>query len=188
METNLELKHPYINRRRRSIINDFFRLTSIHGLPAVARAHNPRNLFFWSVIFCLFFIVMLYFVMTSILAFFTYPTQTNVDITVEYPMLFPAITVCNYAVIRYDLIVGPFLNYTNSIGLTSSNTTAALDLSNPNVYAALIDFIFEVLNEGDAMLNYVFDLNELLFSCTYNGLSCTASDFVQVSSSLGMQR
>jgi hypothetical protein len=188
METNLELKHPYLNRRRRSIIHDFFRLTSIHGLPAVARAHNPRNLFFWSVIFCLFFIVMLYFVMTSILAFFTYPTQTNVDITVEYPMLFPAITVCNYAVIRYDLIVGPFLNYTNSIGLTSSNTSAAVDFSNPKVVAAVYEFLVDRLNKNQSVFNYLFDLNELLFSCTYNGLSCNASDFVQVSFSLGMQR
>lgn len=180
-DNNFEFKHPYVNRRRRSIIRDFFHETSIHGLPAIGRAYNQKNLCCWSVVFCVFFGVMLYFVITSILTYFTYPTQTNVDIIIEYPMLFPAITVCNYAVIRYDLIIGPFTNFTNSIGLASSNTSAALDFSNPTILAAFDKFIFNILNEGDTMLNYVFDLTELLFSCTYNGLKCNAGDFVQVS-------
>ncbi len=183
MEDNLELKHPYLDRRRRSIIHDFFYQTSIHGLPAIARAYNQSNLLCWSVVFCLFFGIMLYFVITSILVYFTYPTQTNVDIVVENPMLFPAITVCNYAVIRYDLIIGPFTNYTNSIGLTSSNSSTVPDFSDSQVLTAFKQFIYDVLNDGDGMLNYVFDLNEILFSCTYNGLTCNASDFVQVSSS-----
>ncbi len=133
MNDNLESKHPYRNRRRRSIVQDFFRLTSIHGLPAIARAYNPRNLLCWSFIFFCFFVIMLYFVIVSILAYFTYPTQTNVDIVVEYPMLFPAITICNYAGIRYDLVIEPLTKYMISIGLIPPNTSATLDLINPKV-------------------------------------------------------
>lgn len=133
MEDNLKSKHPYLNRRRRSIIHDFFRLTSIHGLPAIARAYNPRNLFCWSFVFFCFFVIMLYFVIVSILTYFTYPTQTNVDIVVEYPMLFPAITICNYAGIRYDLMVGLLTKYMNSIGPIPPDTSAPPNLSNSEV-------------------------------------------------------
>jgi hypothetical protein len=183
METNLEEKHPYFNRRRRSIIRDFFRLTSIHGLPAITRSYNPKNLFCWSLIFILFFCVMLYFVTTSILLYFTYPTQTNVDTTIEYPILFPAVTVCNYASLRYDLLIGPFTNYMNSLGLIPSNTSAATILSNPNVMLFIEQFLINVVNKNESIADYVFNLNELLFSCLYNGLACNASDFVQVSPS-----
>ena len=184
MQSNLASKHPYFNRRRRSVIQDFFRLTSIHGLPAIARAYNPKNLFCWSVIFFLFFAAMLYFVIISILVYFTYPTQTNVDIVLEYPMLFPAVTVCNYGSIRYDLIIHPFINYTNSIGLTSINNSAAPDFSNPLVQYALDQFIINIVDEGKVNNEYLFDLNEFLVSCSYNDLLCSASDFVPVSSFL----
>jgi hypothetical protein len=180
MEANLEEKHPYLNRRRRSIILDFFRATSIHGLPAISRAYGPTNLFCWSLIFILFTVVMLYFVTIAILAYFTYPTQTNVDIVVEYPMLFPAVTVCNYAVVRYDLFIGLFINYTNSVGLTSSNTSATPDFSDPNVQNAINQFITDFLNKNENIIDFAFSLEELLFSCAYNGLSCSASDFIQV--------
>jgi hypothetical protein len=43
-------------------------------------------------------------------------------------------------------------------------------------------FIIEGLNDNINIVDVMFDLNELLFSCTYNGLPCNASDFVQVSS------
>jgi hypothetical protein len=180
MEMNGEEKHPYLNRRRRSVIRDFFRLTSIHGLPAISRAYAPRHLFCWSLIFFLFVLVMLYFIITVILAYFTYPTQTNVDIVVEYPMLFPAVTVCNYAILRYDLLIGPFINYTNRLGLTSSNTSAAPDFSDPNVLLSIYQFLNDVVDNNGSVFDYAFDLKELLFSCKYNGLSCNASDFAKV--------
>jgi hypothetical protein len=124
---------------------------------------------------------MLYFVIISVLFYFTYPTQTNVNIVVEYPMRFPAVTVCSYAGVRYDLIIDAFINFTKSIGLTSANTSAPPDFSNPLVALAMDEFIIGILNEDKSIVDYVVDLEELLFSCTYNSLPCNASDFVQVS-------
>ena len=181
MERISEEKHPYLRRRRQSVIRDFFRATSIHGLPAIARSHSSRHLVFWSLAFLLFFGIMLYFVVVSILAFFAYPTQTNVDIVVEYPMSFPAVTVCHYDSLRSDLFLGPFINHTNSLGRTSPNTSVDDFLKSPFALFSIIQFLVDGQNRNEVVSNYVFTLEETLFSCTYNDLPCNASDFVPVS-------
>ena len=181
MQGDSQEKHPYLRRRRQSVIRDFFRATSIHGLPAIARSHSSRHLAFWSLAFLLFFGIMLYFVVVSILAFFAYPTQTNVDIVVEYPMSFPAVTVCHYAGLRSDLFLGPFINYTIDLGLVSSNTSTEDVLKNPVLSFTIFQFLLDLVSRNRSIADHAFDLKELLFSCTYNDLPCNASDFVPVS-------
>ena len=181
MERMVEEKHPYLRRRRRSVIRDFFRATSIHGLPAIARGHSPTHIVFWSLAFLVFFGIMLYFVVVSILAFLAYPTQTNVDIVVEYPMPFPAVTVCHYAALRSDLFVGPLINYTVNLGLLSPNTSIEDALKNPILASTVFPFLLDLLDRKRDIAEYVFDLKELLHSCTYNDLPCNGSDFVPVS-------
>ena len=110
--------------RRRSIIREYALNTSTHGLFGIARSRSKHNCIFWTITFLISTSIMLYFVTESIKSYFEYASTTSVSIVVERTQTFPAVTFCNYAPARYDRIIGPFLNYTNSNNLTNTNDTS----------------------------------------------------------------
>jgi hypothetical protein len=167
---------------RRSIIREFALTTSAHGLPSIARSQTKHNCILW-IIACLVFTgIMLSFIIQSIQAYFGYPTQTSVSIVVERSQAFPAVTFCNYAPARFDRVIVPFLNYTNSLNLTNTNDTSITAFT-PELAVMLREFLQKQFNAGDAINEYFFSINIMLMSCSYNGQTCTADDFISFLSS-----
>jgi len=162
-------------RRRRSIIREFSLNTSTHGVPGIARSQSLHNRIFWTVSFLVFTGIMLYFIIQSMQAFFSYPTQTSVFVIVERLQTFPAVSICNYAPIRFDTFIEPFLNYTNSRNLTNINDTSTITSYQ---YEFVADFIQYVINNDLSISNYLFHLQPMLISCFYNNLPCTHDDFI----------
>ncbi|UJR27553.1 hypothetical protein I4U23_008835 [Adineta vaga] len=146
--------------RRRSIIREFALNTSTHGLPGIARSQSKHNRFFWTISFLIFLGIMVFFVTKSIQDYFTYPTQTTLSYVVEQSQPFPAVTFCNYAPARYDLVIRSFLAYTNSLNITNTNDTSTFTLAQA-----------------------IAVLDSMLINCTYNGQQCTANDFISFLSS-----
>ncbi|CAF1172232.1 unnamed protein product [Didymodactylos carnosus] len=169
----------YLNHRRRSIIKEFCLSTSTHGLPGVARAYSWKNFFFWLVSFLCFTGIMIYFIVKLILAYFQYPTQTNVGLLLQWPQYFPAYTVCNACPYRSDLLINDLINYTNSKGYTDTNDTNTIT----SIQASHIqEFIIDIINSNASIDNYGFSLSDMLIKCIYNNIPCSASDFIQFSS------
>jgi hypothetical protein len=161
-------------RRSGSILKEFALNTSTNGIPGIARSQSIHNRIFWSISTLAFTCIMTYFVVKSILQYYQYPTQTSVAIVVEFPQAFPAVTICNYSPIRYDQFIGPFLNYTNARNLTNTtNTTNFTVTQSSYVY----DFLLYKLNRGESLNDYFYSLESMMMSCSYNGMSCTPTNF-----------
>ena len=109
---------------------------------------------FGLIAFLIFTGVLIFFVYQSIANYFQYPTQTSVSIVVERSQAFPAVTFCNYAPARFDLVIGPFLNYSNSHNLTNTNDTS-ISFTPPQAFM-LRDFLQEKLNSNQSVTDYSF--------------------------------
>lgn len=164
--------------RRRSIVRDFALTTSAHGIPGIARSRTLPNRLFWSICFVAFASITLYFVTREIRAYFSYSTQTSVDMTSEWPQHFPAFTFCNLAPVRYDRFITPFLNYTASLNisdLTDSNSFTSAHMKH------LFDFFQMKINRNESLDDFFFPLSSMLIRCTFNNVPCYASNFTSFS-------
>ncbi|UJR17382.1 hypothetical protein I4U23_004277 [Adineta vaga] len=160
--------------RRRSIIREFSLNTTAHGIPGIARSKSIPNRIFWTISTLVFTGILLYFVIESVKGYFSYPSQTLISSSQEWPLVFPAVTICNYSPLRFDLFMKPFLNYTNSLNLTNSNDTIRIT----RIQASYIrDFFQYKLNRGESLNEYFFSLSSMLISCFYNELKCSKDDF-----------
>ncbi|CAF0966874.1 unnamed protein product [Adineta steineri] len=167
-------------QQHRVIIKDFSLNTSTHGIPGIARSQSISNLLFWSISFITFLGIMLYFIIQSILAYYSYPTQTSVSTINEWPQAFPAVTVCNNSPFRYDTFIGPYLNYTNSLNLTNTTDTTTFT-EQQALYIS--DYLQYKLNRNESVNEFYYPLSSMLIKCVYNGVNCSAADFVQFTSS-----
>jgi hypothetical protein len=166
--------------RRRSILREFAINTTTAGIPGIAKSASIHNRIFWTVSFLVFTGIMMYFLVENIIAYFGYPTQTSVSFLVARSQPFPAVTICNYSPIRYDVFIEPFINYTNSINVTDTNDTSTITA----IQAAYInEFIQILLNSGQPPAKYCFPLESMLLNCLYNGATCQATDFISFFSS-----
>ena len=161
-------------RRRVSIIKEYSLNTSAHGIPGIARSQSIRNRLFWSISLLVFTGIMIFFVVQSIIAYFQYPTQTDVSIVVEWPQVFPAVTVCNYSPLRYDRFNNSFFEY-----LKTFNLTNATDLNNFTVEQSryIHNFLVYKLNRNESVDEYFYSLQSMLINCSYNGILCAAENF-----------
>ena len=170
-------------QRRQSIIREFALTTSTHGLPGIARSQTKHNRIFWTLSFLIFIAVMIFFVYQSIYDYFQYPTQTSISIVAQRSQAFPAVTFCNYSPARFDQIIRPLLNYTNSMNLTNTNDTSTFT---PEQAQLLLDFLQQRVNAGESVDEYFFSLDLMLMNCSYNDEQCTSDDFISfISSSYG---
>ena len=162
--------------RRASIIREFCLNTSTHGLPGIARSQSTPNRFFWCISLLSFTGFMLYLIITAILAYLAYPTKIDIDIVGEWPQIFPAFSLCNLGIIRFDQFIGPFINYTNTLGITNTNDTSII-----TPYQALYigAFMRYETAQNRSMDPFYFSLSSMLHKCIYNGQQCSAADFIQ---------
>ena len=174
---NFQKEEQQRRPRARSIIREFALNTSTHALPGIARSQSIKNKIFWSISFIIFAGIMIYFVAQTIISYFQYPTQTSVSISVVRSQEFPAVTICNYGASRYDLTVTDYLNYTNSRNLT--NVVVAVNGTyDDSAFQYIDDFFVAKINSGEFLEKYVFELEDMLISCSYNGELCQADDFI----------
>ncbi|CAF1075561.1 unnamed protein product [Adineta steineri] len=166
--------------RRRSIIREFFLNTSAHALPGIARSKSIHNRVFWSISFVSFTGIMIYFIIKSILAYFDYPTQFNLDVVEEWPQYFPAFSLCNASPFWLDQFIGPFLNYSKVYNLNVSNDTTTWTTTT-GIY--IRNFIIDKLNRNESIESFSFPLSSMLYSCSFNSVPCTAADFIPFTSS-----
>ncbi|CAF0860576.1 unnamed protein product [Adineta steineri] len=164
-----------------SIVIDYLLATSTHGLRSVGRAYSKRNRMFWLLIFTIATGLMFYFVISAILQYFAYPTQTKVDINLDLSMAFPAVTICSGNPNRYDKTNISLVNF--FYRLNSPNTTfnqSELD----NLLLPLYIDLFN-RNQIEEWQSLGFKMSDMLLSCAYNGIDCSNAFIPSISSALG---
>jgi hypothetical protein len=164
----VERNDPVKPLRRRSIVREFCLNTSVHALPGIARSESRHNRMFWTISFICFFGIMVYFIVTSIINYFKYETNIEVNYEIEWPQAFPAVTICNMAKYRLDPFIIDFLNYTNRTG----NITQ--ELSN-----SIIPFLNRAIIANQSLEPYAFSLESMLISCTFNEKPCSVANFTK---------
>jgi hypothetical protein len=175
-----EPKH-FVEQRRRSIVIDYLLATSTHGLRSVGRAYSIRNRVFWVIIFTVASGLMLYFVVSAVLQYFAYSTQTSIEVNLDRKMPFPAVTVCSANPFRYDKMNESLVNYFYQ--LYPPNTPFTQDMLNSFAFPLMVD----LFNTNDTKQIEIigFQLSDMLLACTYNGIDCSNAFISFISSALG---
>ncbi|CAF1207916.1 unnamed protein product [Adineta ricciae] len=125
--------------------------------------------------------MMLYFVISNILQYCSYPTQTKVDIRLDRRMPFPAVTICNGNPYRYDNINQSLVSYYHR--LTSSNLTANQTVLNSLLIPLIVDLFTR--NQTDELVSIGFQLSDVLLKCDYNGIDCSNAFTASISPVMG---
>ena len=170
-----------VEQRRQSIIIDYLLSTSTHGLHGVGRAHSICHRLFWISSFTIAFGVMFYFVVSSILQHYAYPTQTNIEITLDRSMPFPAVTICNANPFRLDKINVSLVDF--FYRLYPPNTTFDQSVANELAYSLISDLSNR--NQTKELWSIGFQLSDMLLACKYNGMDCSNAFIPSFSSALG---
>ena len=169
------IRDPNSSRRRaKSVVREFGLNTSTHGIPGIARSESVLNRVFWSVCTLTFAGVTAYFITKSILNFLEYPVQTVVSVIDDPSQKFPAISICNYSPLRYDLFKAEFLNYTADLNLTNAANYTVAEKQSMHIQ----NFLRYKLNRNESLTGYFFTLENMLIKCKYNQLDCSKEDFV----------
>ncbi|CAF1463424.1 unnamed protein product [Adineta steineri] len=172
---------PISKQRRRSIIVDYLLSTSTHGLRSVGRAYSSCNRLFWIIIFTVAFGFMFFFVISSVIEYFTYPTQTTTEINLERKMPFPAVTVCNANPYRLDKMNASLVAFVSR--LYSPNKTYNQNLLDSLAIPLVIDLFNR--NQTEELASIGFQLSDILLSCSYNGIDCSNLFTRSLTSALG---
>ncbi|CAF2728394.1 unnamed protein product [Rotaria sp. Silwood2] len=159
---------------RLSIIREFSLNTSTHALPGIARSESLHNRIFWSLSFIIFAGIMVYFVVTAILNYFSYPTSMDASFISEWPQEFPAVSFCNISPLRLDLFWNPFLNYSIMSNWTTTNDTKW----GPSQFLDLARFFVNTLNRNETLDMYFYSLSSMMYKCTFNNMPCSINDFI----------
>ena len=86
----LRFRHLTIMARKtvKEAVNNFADKTSMHGVPSLVRARNPRAKLFWSVV-CIVAMGMFIFMLISlIIKYFSFPVIVKVDQVSFHELLF----------------------------------------------------------------------------------------------------
>ncbi|CAF3221854.1 unnamed protein product [Rotaria sp. Silwood2] len=162
----------------RSILREFCLNTTAHGLPGIARSKTRHNRIFWSAAFIIFTGIMIFCLVKAVLAYFDYPTNIDTSIISEWPQHFPAFSFCNVSPFRLDRLQDFFLNYSIVHNLTSVNNTA----ENQSHFQNIVKFIVNSLNKNESVEQLFYPLSSMMYSCTFNSVPCSASDFISFTS------
>ncbi|UJR11174.1 hypothetical protein I4U23_015355 [Adineta vaga] len=147
----------------------------MHGVPGIARSESIHNRIFWSISFISFTIVMIYFVVKSILSYYEYPTQIDINIIREWPQYFPAVSICNAGPFRLDRFLEAFYNYTDRINATNTNNRSELPLSMVDYIGS---FVIDSINANQSLNPYFYSLSSMLYTCRFNSYPCTIDNFI----------
>lgn len=174
-EETIENKLESEKIRRRSIIHEFCVNTTAHGLPSIANSTSLPHCLFWSVVFLGFAGLLIYFLVTAILAYYAYPTSIDIEIVSEWPQVFPAFSFCNYAPFIGDNFLQSFRNYSILNNLTNTNGTTEYQPT----YNDIATFLISSANKNESTDPFDFPISAMLISCQFNNVPCSANNFIK---------
>ena len=162
--------------------------TTSHGIPRAFKSNNWFKSILWMLCFFLSFGYMIYSIINLFIAYYTFSVTASITRIHELPVTFPAVTLCNinpyneqYST-QYikEVMKNAECFYLNDIiafekCYNTTNTNQAFD--------SFIDQLKRITaNDNrltDAIRQYLgYDMRmDMLVSCDFNGIECSARDF-----------
>ena len=153
---------------------EYIRLIKIDGLPNIFRSNNIYMCVMWLVIFVVSWCIFLGLATNTFLAYFSYRITSSTRILSEHQALFPTVTICNVNQLTSDEAMQL---------MTDANVTWNEDREAWRAILALeshsLDASGRYLSE-DEKRALSYSMEDMLFSCEYQGVACEASDFTWI--------
>lgn len=166
-----------------SILTNYLTSTTTHGLRAVAEAHSILNRLFRIICFLGALGAFLYFIIKTGQQYLAYSSQIDIEIRNEYNMIFPAVTVCSGNPFRLDTTNASLIAYAKRNGLNVTKFDGEPFFDALVVETLVVDLFNR--NETEELINIGFKLNDILLSCSFNGINCANNFTYSLSSVFG---
>lgn len=176
MDKNEEEKNEQsISVSFKKIVLDWFTNLNVYGLPKIFRNENSFSRIIWIICFIISFIYCMHTVGQLLQNYYSNPSYISTEIVQEIPTPFPAITICNIKLV----------NRTRSSTYLDANVLN-FDLRNftdPYSYIITQEYSTKLtLNSDSNLTNKTkkelgFLIEDMLISCYFNYIPCTAEDF-----------
>ncbi|XP_072014105.1 acid-sensing ion channel 1C-like [Amphiura filiformis] len=175
-----------------NIFQEFFQETGFDGLKhAGNNSLSYLMRFFWTVIVCLALAGLLYQVINSIKKYSTFPSNTKYGIEDIKYLDFPAVTLCNVNLFRYDKLINSYGGYDRLVdpGLGQLRQLFPQMGIGNNIDEAkkpeLSDHYPGDMDLHSFILEHSHRLDEMLAACTFNDEPCNAGNFTPILTNYG---
>ena len=152
-------------------------------------AYSPRLILklFWALSLTITLGLTAYLVIESVLAYLSFNVATTARTVSETPTLFPKVTVCNYNpfqteysvhfISEINQSVAPNSDIFNQTQMSMLNFTEKSDLFTI-IYTAATSKMLSTHFSDEQRKKLGHSLEDILMTCSFNGESCSASDFI----------
>ena len=180
---NTVKKSGNIKTLLRSVIAEWFKNSTSHGLPNIFRTNSTLLKIVWTLFFLLSVSCCVYLISKSIQSYSEYNYLINTEIVQEIPATFPAVTICSLQYTNKtsaDKYINRLL-YINGtipkIDFTENNTASVFDTVLKQEYFIQSSISSDKNLTAEEKRSFSPELSEMLLSCKFNWLQCTANDF-----------
>ena len=181
------LEEPFTHKIKNLTVN-WASDNTFHGLPNIISSKTVCLKIYWLIAFLVCTTLCLTFSIYAFIEYYKFEVTVSTTNEYEVPINFPAITICNlnpFSYNRASQFISTGLGYVNLnylMNLTSLNgNQTAISLSNDAVTALRI-YANSPFISPDALKSLGFHIEDMLISCSFLGVSCSASDFTYLNS------
>ena len=153
--------------------------TTCHGFPNIFRNKHLVLKSFWLICFLTSLGGCLYIISSYAITFLQFGVNVNPFHVIESPINFPAITICNlnpFFKERSFSFISQVLNDKNLTTEIEKHNGTAINVTKTILNLLLIESSTNPLYFPNRK-TFGFNINDILISCTYSGLQCSANDF-----------
>ena len=161
----------------RKVFKEWSVYTSFHGIPRVISGKYIFINILWLAFFLASFGYCTYRLIDVILVYNNYEIQTNIYVSTESEIEFPAVTICNMS--PYKIFDDKIREFLASIRSSYNSSMFGLSIKEDS-YINLKEIISQLKLENKINFDLGHDLEQdMLFSCYFNDKKCMASDFTR---------
>lgn len=156
------------------IFEEFCLNSSTHGISSIYRTKTTLKLL-WIFSTLASGSLCFYMIATSLLEYFSFPVNTNIEIINETPALFPTVSVCNLNSFKTDdsfvnSYLWDILNKTNIDQAKQTHPDLRITLSNK--------ILQQNMSQNEMRTLFGWQMEDMIFHCKFNGYPCKyALDF-----------
>jgi hypothetical protein len=169
----------------KNLLHGWLQETSLHGIPKIYRTESHVTKVYWSIFVFISMAFSLYFIYVSIYSYLLYSVVSQTNIVRQPSILFPVVTVCSKQSYKLSSNASSPVNKIRNLAL-EMNLKMFEEFANSSTDLNTLELYYEYLGTYLAsqqnfskteQMNVLYNINEMLIKCSFNGHRCLASDF-----------
>ena len=169
----------------KKVLFRWFLDTTFHGFSKIAKTRSDSIRIIWICILFISTTICSYLIVINIINYLDFGVITKIQKITEIPSLLPTITVCNlnpfvtnHSIKFIETIFNKYNLSNDSIDFDLSETKYKSNqiVKNLNFLKYLTIINANILSDEEKKL-FGYKLEQMLISCTINGIECTPNDF-----------